>query len=239
MFLMATSMLLRHHQLIFVDCKASCVFKFGSCNSFDKVAWLGRKRRGFSRCVVNAKKKDGYSRKRSWWQRFFFDDDGNWLGLKGDGMLEDELESVASDSDLSDDEKFEAWKKRAETILELKEAQDDVRNEEGQRWTDWVYDDTNHVRTSWSQDWDNGIGELNEESADSSELVSEKGLVETVRDLVLGKEEDDMLYEDRVFQYASLNSVSSCMAMCYILKWTGSYLYLLISFTINLVCYFT
>lgn len=210
-------MLLRH-QLIFLDCKVSCVSNFPSCNSLDKVAWVSRKGGGFSRHVLNAKKKDGYSRKKSWWEKFFFEDDGNWLGLKDDGVLEDELESVASDEDLSDDEKFEAWKKRAEAIIELKEAQEDVRNEQGQRWTDWLYDDTNHVRSSWSQDWDNGLGELNEESSDASELVPEKGLVESVRDLVLGKEEDDMLYEDRVFQYASLNSVSSCM-QCVISLW--------------------
>ncbi|KAG6586129.1 Chloroplast envelope membrane protein [Cucurbita argyrosperma subsp. argyrosperma] len=204
MFLMSTSIPLRP-QLICLDCKASCVFNFSSCNSFGKVA---RKRRGFGRYrhVLNAKKNDGFSRKRSWWQKFFFDDDGNWLGLKDDGMLEDELESVASDEDLSDDEKFEAWKKRAEAITELKEAQEDVRNEQGKRWTDWIYDDTDHVRSSWSQDWDDGFGELNKESSDAGELVPEKGLVESVRDLVLGQEEDDILYEDRVFQYASFNS---------------------------------
>ncbi|XP_038889789.1 chloroplast envelope membrane protein [Benincasa hispida] len=217
MFLMSTSMLLRH-QLIFLDCtKVSCVFNFPSCKSFHKFAVLGRKGNGFNRHVLNAK-KNGYSRKRSWWQKFFFDDDGNWLGLKDDGMLEDELESVASDEDLSDDEKFEAWKKRAEAIIELKEAQEDVRNEQGQRWTDWLYDDTNHGRTSWSQDWDNGIGELNEESSDASDLVPEKGFVESVRDLVLGKEEDDMLYEDRVFQYASLNSAKFLTALI-IIPW--------------------
>lgn len=217
MFLMSTSILLRH-QLIFLDStKVSCVFNFPSCNSLHKVTVLGRKGKGFSRHVLNAK-KDGYSRKRSWWQKFFFDDDGNWLGLKDDGMLEDELESVASDEDLSDDEKFEAWKKRAEAIIELKEAQEDVRNEQGKRWTDWLYDDTNHGRTSWSQDWDNGLGELNEESSDASDLVPEKGFVESVRDLVLGKEEDDILYEDRVFQYASLNS-AKFLTVLIIIPW--------------------
>ena len=211
MFLMSTSMLLPHH-FIFHDCTklSSSLSNFPSCNSFHEFSAFGRKGKGFYRHVLNAK-KNGYSRKRSWWQRFFFDDDGNWLGLKDDGMLEDELESIASDEDLSDDKKFEAWKKRAEAIIELKEAQEDVRNEQGQRWTDWLYEDTNHARTSWSQDWDNGLGELNEESSDASDLVPEKGFVESVRDLVLGKEEDDMLYEDRVFQYASLNSVSSCI----------------------------
>uniref|UniRef100_A0A9I9CI17 Chloroplast envelope membrane protein n=1 Tax=Cucumis melo TaxID=3656 RepID=A0A9I9CI17_CUCME len=216
MFLMSTSMLLSHH-FIFHDCaKVSSLSNFPSCNSFPKFSALGRKRKGFYRHVLNAK-NNGYSRKRSWWQRFFFDDDGNWLGLKDDGMLEDELESIASDEDLSDDEKFEAWKKRAEAIIELKEAQEDVRNEQGQRWTDWLYD-TNHARTSWSQDWDNGLGELNEESSDVSDLVPEKGFVESVRDLVLGKEEDDMLYEDRVFQYASLNS-AKFLTVLIIIPW--------------------
>lgn len=34
--------------------------------------------------MVNAKEKKG---KRSWWQRFFSDDHGNWLGLSDDDML--------------------------------------------------------------------------------------------------------------------------------------------------------
>jgi hypothetical protein len=53
--------------------------------------------------------------------------------------------------------------------------------------------------------------------SDPTDLVPEKGFVESVRDLVFGREEEDLLYEDRVFRYASLNSVSEFhfIALCF------------------------
>ncbi|KAE8056085.1 hypothetical protein FH972_012883 [Carpinus fangiana] len=97
---------------------------------------------------------------------------------------------------------------RAEVIIELREAQEDMMNEEGRRWEDWLVDGTNHVNgPSWSQDWDNGVGEsLEDVRADPTEMVPEKGLAESVRDLVLGWENDDMLYEDRVFRYVAVGN---------------------------------
>lgn len=182
-------------------------------NSPTFVVRFGGKRRRISGFIPYAKKKS-HSRKRSWWQKFFFDEDGNWLGLKDDDMLVDESAS-SSDEEMSEDEKFEAWKRRAEAIIELREAQEDLSNEESRRWEDWLVDGTNGAynnSSSWSQDWDNGGVDESTEGVklDPSEMIPEKGLVESVRDLVLGREDDDMLYEDRVFQYASVNSVSSC-----------------------------
>lgn len=187
----------RTRSSLFVHNSSSCLVQFS-----------GKKQRlcGF---IPNAKKGSGnkYSKgKRSWWQRFFLDDDGNWFGLK-DNDLTEEDNDISSDGELSEDEKFEAWKRRAEAIVELREAQQDMRNEENRRWEDWIMDDNhgNGADSSWSQDFGNGIWEGN----DLSELFPERGLVESVRDLVLGTEENDILYEDRVFRYASTNSVSN------------------------------
>lgn len=158
----------------------------------------GRRLSGF---IANANK--GYSRKRSWWQKLFFYDNGNWLGLKDEDMVEVE-ENAKEDEELSEDEKFEAWKRRAEAIMDLREAQDDLRNEENRRWEDWlVVGPADGKDSSWGQ-------ELNSENrrdsiADRNEMISDGGLVKSITDVVFGKE-DDMLYEDRVFQYASINS---------------------------------
>lgn len=106
--------------------------------------------------------------------------------------------------------KFELWKKRAEAIVELREAHEAMRNEESSMWEDWLmcaemnpsYDE---AADSWIRDL--GDGAVNDVVTDGSDLVPEKGLVESVRDMVLTGEDDDMLlYEDRVFQYASLDS---------------------------------
>lgn len=172
----------------------------------------GRKR--FCVLVPKAKKKHT-KRRRSWWQRFFLDDDGNWLGLKDEDMVEDgvELESGdSSDGELSENEKFEAWKRRAEAIVELREAQEDARNEVNRRWEDWLADETDDVGngSSWIHDSNGAVGNsVDEAREDPTEIIPRRGLVKSVRDAILGPEEDDILYEDRVFRYASFNSVSA------------------------------
>ncbi|OWM89233.1 hypothetical protein CDL15_Pgr010520 [Punica granatum] len=192
-----------------------------------------RGRRRLGGLVANAKKKKGKGhRKRSWWQRFFFDDDGNWLGLRDDDMLDygdggggdgeyGGRGTSEEDGELSESHKFEAWKKRAEAIVELREAQEDVRNEESRMWEDWlVYDEANtgdgRAADSWKQDWGDGGG--NNVVPDGNDLVPEKGFVESVRDIVLGREDEDMLYEDRVFRYASFNS-AKFLAVLIIVPW--------------------
>ena len=183
-------------------------------NSSSFSAQLGGKRRWVSGFVLNAKNNSRHTKKRTWWQKFFFDEDGNWFGLKDDDMVENQLE-VSSDEELSQGDKFEEWKRRAEAIVELREAQEDMMNEESRRWEDWLVDGNNHVSdSSWSQDWDSGVGNSREDvQADPSEMIPEKGFIESVRDLVIGEEDDDMLYEDRVFRFASLNSVSLYMQL--------------------------
>ena len=76
-------------------------------------------------------KAEKHSRKSSWWQNFFFNDDGNWLGLRDDDMAEAEAEAEGEGErtqELSEGDKFEAWKRRAEAIVELREAQEDRSN---------------------------------------------------------------------------------------------------------------
>lgn len=184
------------------------------------VVRFGGKRRRVSGFIPYAKKKSHPRKRRSWWQKFFFDEDGNWLGLKDDDMLVDGSDS-SSDDEPPEAEKFEAWKRRAEAIVELREAQEDMINEESRRWEDWLADGngstTNRAyssSSSSSQDWDNGLDASREGATlDPVEMVPEKGFVQSVRDLALGRDDDDMLYEDRVFRYASLNSVSNLCVM--------------------------
>ncbi|XP_052304773.1 uncharacterized protein LOC18107888 isoform X3 [Populus trichocarpa] len=184
--------------------------------SYRLLLQFGNKSRGFCGVVANAKKKgENHSkRKRGWWQRFFIDEEGNWLGLKDDDMLdaEAELSENSSDEELSEEEKFEAWKRRAEAIVDLREAQEDMLNEESRKWEDWIvdYGDNGHDDDSngswWSKEYDGngGIGNggsVEDVRSDPTDLVREKGFVESVRDLVFGREEEDLLYEDRVFRY--------------------------------------
>ncbi|KAK4754890.1 hypothetical protein SAY87_008647 [Trapa incisa] len=183
--------------------------------------------------LVNAKKKrrKNHSKKSSWWQRFFFDEDGNWLGFRDDDLLDYGDGGGAGDGDygttaedneeLSDSYKFEAWKKRAEAIVELREAQEGIRNEESRMWEDWLmYDNMNPSDGGAADSWvqDSGDGAVNNVVTDASDLVPDKGLVETVRDIVLGREDDDILYEDRVFRYASFNS-AKFLAILIIVPW--------------------
>ncbi|KAI6693785.1 hypothetical protein NL676_021495 [Syzygium grande] len=52
-------------------------------------------------------------------------------------------------------DKFEAWKRRAEAIVEPREAQQDSRNEESRMWEDWLVDDGRQAKIG-----DDGNGEL-------------------------------------------------------------------------------
>lgn len=212
MFLMSTSVVLCQNLVL---SKNSCVFEnsfpWGNASSCG-VQLLSCGRRKRSGLVPNAKKR--HAKKRSWWQRFFFDEDGNWLGLKDEAAFEvlEEEEEDASDVGLSANEKFEAWRRRAEAIVELREAQEDVKNEENRRWEDWIIDGTfDDVSNgaSWVQDSNGAVGKPGDDVGDDfREVFSGRGLAKSVRDLVLGREDDDILYEDRVFRYASFNSVS-------------------------------
>jgi len=187
---------------------------FVSHGSSNFVIQLGSKTRRLNGFISKAEKHSGHSRKSSWWQKFFFEDDGNWLGLRDDDMVEAEGVAAEAEStqELSEGEKFEAWKQRAETIVELREAQEDTRNQEYRKWEDWLLDGDgiDQEGNTSSSDWEQGMKDYRDNvRADSGDLPAEKGLVESARYLIFGEEDDDMLYEDRVFQYASSNSVSA------------------------------
>ncbi|KAL2503311.1 CemA-like proton extrusion protein-related [Forsythia ovata] len=199
---------------------------FSSYNLTSSSVQLSCGRRKSRVLIPNAKKR--HLKKRSWWQRFFLDDDGNWLGLKDEDMLDGvESEEGSSDDELTENEKFEAWKRRAEAIIELREAQEDAKNEENRRWEDWLVDGTSEDPgngSSWVQDSNGAVGKpLDEVGEDFSELISGRGLIKSVRDLVLGREDDDILYEDRVFRYASFNS-AKFMAILVIVPWALDFL---------------
>ena len=124
-----------------------------------------------------------------------------------------DLAEEEEEKDDDDDSKFQAWKRRAEAITELRQAQEDMRNEEARSWEDWLADASASANGS-TQDWDNGNG-LPPQPLDPNDMLpeSERGLVRSVRNFLLGREDDDdddddLLYEDRVFRYASINSAS-------------------------------
>ncbi|KAL5079909.1 hypothetical protein RYX36_008330 [Vicia faba] len=160
------------------------------------------------------------SRKRSsWWFKFISEEDGNWFGLKEDDMMD-----VEEEQEFSEEEKFEAWKQRAEAIIDLREAQEDRRNEEHRKWEDWLLEEEKEDVAASS--WEKGIKDYREEIRLDS---PEEGLVKSVRSLIFGNEQDDddddddMLYEDRVFQYASSNS-AKFLAVLIIIPWAMDFL---------------
>ncbi|KAL5699718.1 Protein DAY-LENGTH-DEPENDENT DELAYED-GREENING 1 [Ranunculus cassubicifolius] len=144
-----------------------------------------------------AQNNNDHRRKRPWWKKFFLDDDGNWFGLKDDDMIE-EYEYETEEIQGSEEEKFEAWKRRAEAISELREAQEDTRNAESRKWEDWLVPAVGGA-SNHAQDWTESIDDPNDDPNED--------LADNVRALLFGKDKDDFTYEDRVFQYASTNSV--------------------------------
>ncbi|XP_027358501.1 uncharacterized protein LOC113867397 isoform X3 [Abrus precatorius] len=216
---MSSSIVLCDHLILFNQ--KLLLNSFVSHGSTNFVIQLGSKTKRLNGFISKAEKHSNHSRKSSWWQKFFLEDDGNWLGLKDDDMVEAETEGESESTQaLSEDEKFEAWKQRAEAIIELREAQEDKRNEEYRKWEDWLLDKDDNT-SSWSQDWDweQGMKDYRENvRADSGDAPSQKGLVDSVRYWIFGGEDDDILYEDRVFHYASSNS-AKFLAVLIIIPW--------------------
>ncbi|KAL3825514.1 hypothetical protein ACJIZ3_021543 [Penstemon smallii] len=225
MFFMSTSIALCRN-LVLSNNIISSKYPFSSYNTSIAAVQLSCRRRKASGLVPNAKKK--HQKRKSWWQSFFFDEDGNWFGLKDEDTFDVlETEEGSRDDEFSDNEKFEAWKRRAEAIVELREAQEDVKSEESRRWEDWLVDGTNDDvgnSESWVRNSNGDIGRPeNEEEEDFFDLFSGRGLVKSVRDLVLGREDDDILYEDRVFRFASFNS-AKFLAVLIIVPWALDFL---------------
>lgn len=223
MFLMSSSIVLSDNLILF---NQGLVLKSrGCCSESGFVIQFGSKPRRFNGFVSKAERKSGHSRKNtSWWQKFFFEDDGNWLGLRDDDMVEAEAEAEGEgieEEALSEGDKFEAWKERAEAIVELREAQEDRRNQEYRKWEDWLFDgdEDKDNASSWTQGMKDYRDNVRADSGDE-----EKGLVESARYLIFGREDDDdMLYEDRVFQYASSNS-AKFLAVLIVVPWAMDFL---------------
>ncbi|CAI9783407.1 unnamed protein product [Fraxinus pennsylvanica] len=207
--------------LVFSKKSCSSQNSFSCHNSSSSVVRLSSERRKFCGQIPNAKKR--LSKRISWWQRFFLEDDEKWLGLKDEDMLDGvESEAGSSGDEFSENEKFETWKRRAEEIIELKEAQENAKNEENRRWEDWLVNETNGE--SWVQESKCAVGEpLDDVGEDFSELISDRGLIKSVRDLVQGREYGDIHYEDRYFRYASFNS-AKFFAILVFVPWAMDFL---------------
>lgn len=164
-----------------------------------KVFVVGSQRGRVRNWVVFAKKRKS-SKRQPWWKNWFSDVWG-WPDWRAD----DVLSVVDGDEELPEDEKFEEWKSKAEAIVELREAQQEVMNSEGRSWEDWI----GTSNSAGNSDWGGGTDVSEQITGDPMEIMKEKGFIETFREST-NEDDDDMLFEDRVFKYASTNSV--CVA---------------------------
>uniref|UniRef100_A0A1D1YPU7 Chloroplast envelope membrane protein n=1 Tax=Anthurium amnicola TaxID=1678845 RepID=A0A1D1YPU7_9ARAE len=176
--------------------------------------------------LVPSAKGSGGSRKRSWWQKLFSDDDADsWFSVSESDLLQD-IQDINQDSDgkPSEEEKFEAWRKRAEAITDLREAQEDARNSDSRVWEDWlVHNSPGDNASSWGQEWDDGVQKNGAEiSDDPDKPVSGDGFVGAIKDLILRNSDLDMLFEDRVFQYASTSS-AKFLALLVLVPWAADF----------------
>ena len=152
---------------------------------------------------------------RPWWKTFFSDwndDEESLAGLREDDEL---LEEIGADQELSENEKFETWRRKAEAIVELREAQQDAMNTEARSWEDWTSGGGASANGGGGGDWGGEASLLDEITDDPAEIVWDKGVIEAFRDTV-DDDYEDMLFEDRVFMYASTNSVR-CLLFYYFL----------------------
>lgn len=194
----------------------------------------------FTTFISKAKNHKNKKNSTTWWQKFFQQDDGNWLGLREDDMVEEDVEfEVEEEQELSENEKFEAWKQRAEAIIDIREAQEDRKNQDHRKWEDWLLEDedVSSSSSSSSSSWESGMKDYREElRGEDDDFNENNGVVQSVKYLIFGREngdnDDDMLYEDRVFNYASSNS-AKFLGVLIVIPWAMDFLvhdYLLMPF---------
>uniref|UniRef100_A0A0D9W063 Chloroplast envelope membrane protein n=1 Tax=Leersia perrieri TaxID=77586 RepID=A0A0D9W063_9ORYZ len=184
--------------------------------------FVGCSRRGDVRQLVVFAKRRRRPKKRSqrpWWKAWFSDWNDEEESLSGWREDDELLEEVGSEEALSDGEKFEAWKRKAEAIVEVREARQDAANAEGRSWEDWVGGgSTSGDGGDWGRDVD--LSDLITD--DPAEIVKDRGLIETFRDSI-DEDYNDMLFEDRVFLYASTNS-AKFLALLIVIPWVLDFL---------------
>ncbi|KAK1316175.1 Chloroplast envelope membrane protein [Acorus calamus] len=212
LFLMSTSSMVLCESFLYIDSRRRLQKRRLYEPSTLMVSSYIRTSRRFVGSVPNAKNR-GHSKKRPWWQKFFSDEDEDDI-LSG---LDEE-----SEEGMSEEEKFLAWKMKAEAISELRKAQEDVRSDGSRDWEDWIISGPSDEddRSSWDRDWGGGdVGNGGEDGMPGpGEIVPIKEFSNGIRDLVFRNYDDELLFEDRVFQYASLNSVKF-LAFLVIIPW--------------------
>ncbi|XP_020582774.1 chloroplast envelope membrane protein isoform X2 [Phalaenopsis equestris] len=219
MYLMSTSMVFCGNVLLFRDGNYGNENRVGEALGVCDFGWKRRRFR-VRRLVLSA--KGGHERKRPWWERLFLEEDDE----VSSGWKEDVIEHHEEvEEEVSEDEKFEAWKRRAEAITELREAREDARNAEARGWEDWVGDGSlDSVGSSWDKDFGEEGSEAGDEvSSDPSEIMREKGFIGAMRNLITGKDDNELLFEDRVFQFASTSS-AKFLALLVLIPWFVSFL---------------
>lgn len=147
---------------------------------------------------------------RPWWKTFFSDwneDDESLAGWREEDEL---LEEIGANQELSDNEKFKVWRSKAEAIVEMREAQQDAMNAEERSWEDWI-SGGGTSGTGGGGDWNREDSLLDQITDDPAEIVRDKSIIRIFRDSI-NEDYEDMLFEDRVFMYASTNSVRSFFA---------------------------
>ncbi|CAN6312981.1 unnamed protein product [Urochloa humidicola] len=188
-----------------------------------KMFALGSHRRRLRHPVVFAKKRRRPKKwERPWWKTLFsiWNDDEESLGA---WRVDDELfEEIASDQELSENEKFETWRRKAEAIVELREAQQDAMNAEERSWEDWISGGITSGGGGGG-DWGGDVGVLDQITDDPAEIVKDKSVIEVFRDST-DEDYDDMLFEDRVFMYASTNS-AKFLALLIVIPWVTDFLF--------------
>ena len=143
-------------------------------------------------------------KKKTWWEKLFYEEDAeSWFGVNEKDMLDDV--KTESESDPSEEEKFEEWRKRAEVITELREAQEDAESSINSRvWEDWLMEENSPAvdSSSWNYDM-----EEDSDAAGGAPRSSGEQFVGAMKNFLFRTYDDELLFEDKVFRYASKKSV--------------------------------
>lgn len=127
-------------------------------------------------------------------------------------MLEDAINGNGGEEEeeTSESEKFESWKRRADAISELRDAQEDARNAEGRQWEDWLPEPTTRSSSN-----DDSYGLMGDNAFGGSSITNSVTQEDDA--------DDELLFEDRVFRYAYTSS-AKFVATLVLIPWVLDFL---------------
>jgi hypothetical protein len=185
-------------------------------------------RRRLRSFIVRAEAKE--PKKKRWWENFLLQEinTSNWFSIGEDLGSGDQLPSDGPMEEEGEDDA--AWKRRVDALSELREFQQNGRMKD-KDWEDWLDESWRQRNKSSQQDDEEGFNDWDKEGSPRDKTsMPERGMYLNDKEILFrlfdipDKMEEDLLYEDKVFQYTS-QTTAKFVALLVLVPWAVGFVF--------------